>query len=629
MRFFLLFLISNFLYFTSFSQANSKLKKINITYDKIIPSPLEGNISNYYQYGPWSYAEYAEERSAILNNLSDGIYNIYENKSYKYLIARGTVVDKKKIGKWNYYYPNKKISQIVNYENGKKNDTTKVYNHIGELYACLNYKNDKLFGKQIYYGKYIYKYMQSSVDESYYTHSKKLGYEIYNEARMPVESNISFWTDNNYYTFGEIRQLQNSDSIICWNSLNIPILYNYTDINKQHRIINAKQNRPIFKDNIWKINVSLEDPNKIRFEFFDGPHLSYDFYTIDEYNSKYNDIKEYKNLIEFNLSLYYPDSIKNSYIINNITGTKNLEYLQKISIFSPNLYKIPDFLYQCKNLKEFNCGTSFINWANEKTDSLINLEIFSAGINLNSADILIKQLSQLPKLSILDIGGFNEWHKLKNLYLLQNIKQLSLNPIVNNDNLFTIKLKIPKDIFKLENLVDFKNSYGGKYFYKSYKKMLHKLPNCFYSPFGTGCLEKGTKISLSNGNSTNIEDIKVGDILISYNVGKNSIDTTTVTKTFIHKENIFDCINIFLQINDSIIKIGATSNHPFFKSSNEIINAGSIKVNDKLMYVDKSNIIIFPMVKKVEKLKGKYTIVYNIETTKHNYFANGILVHNK
>ena len=624
MRFFLLFIISNFLYFTSFSQANSKLKKTNITYDKIIPSPKEADISSYYQYGPWSYAE-AAERSAYLNNLSDAIYNIYENKSHKYLIATGTVVDKKKIGKWYYYYPNNKVYQIVNYKNGERNDTSKLYNHLGELYSDFNYKKNKLCGKQIYYGNYLCRYMQNSVDNSYYTHTKKQGYEIYSETWMPDESNLSFWTD-----VGEIKQLQNSDSIIWLNSLGIPILYNYTDREKQNNRLNTKQYRPINKNNIYKINVIKENPNEIRFEFFDGTNgMSYDIYTIEEYISKYNDIQDYKNLIEFHISFYTKDSIQNDNIIQNITGTKSLNHLEKIVIYSSNLSKIPSFVYECNNLKELHISSPFNSWNNEKIESLTNLEILSANSNLISTDNLIKQIYQLPKLNILELGSSNEWYKLKNLHLLQNIKQLSLYPNVNNDNIFTIKLKIPKDVFKLKNLIYFQNRYGGKHFYKSYKIMLKKLPNCYYSPYGTGCLEKGTKISLSNNNDINIEDVKVGDILIAYNEETNSIDTTTVTKTYIHKENVFDCMEIFLQINDSIIKIGTTSNHPFFSQSKGIINAGSIKIDDKLIYIDKSNKIIYPKVQKIQKLKEKYNTVYNIETTKHNYFANGILVHNK
>lgn len=589
------------------------------------------NSSRYYQsfyHGNGAWASSSIEQNLSLKNLSDGIYKIFCDKSHKCLIAMGNITNKQKTGKWVYFYPNKKKYLEINYLNDQKNGNSKLYNHLGELYADLNYKDDKLFGKQTYYGKCLYECRPSSIENYYYTQNKKNGYEIYTEDRYPTESNISFWVDDNY-CFGEIKQLQNSDSLICWNSLGIPILYNYTNSSKQYNRFNNIQYKPVYKQEVWKINLSYKSLNEIRIVFYDGTRIKDNVYTINEFLSEHNNFQDYKNLIELHINLYHSDTILNNNIIQNITGLKDLENLQKIVCHNSNVNKIPAFIYECKNLKELHFSSRRNNWSNERIETLQNLETLIIWDECFDTDNLIKQLAQLPNLKVLSLSSSNRWDKLKNLDLLQNLKQLSLYPSVNNDNVFTIKLKIPKDVFKLKNLEYFNNSYGGKYFDRSYKKMLRKMPNCFYTPFGTGCLEKGTKILLSNNNTINIEDIKVGDILIAYNEKINLIDTTTVIKTFIHKENVFDCMEIFLQINDSIIKIGTTSNHPFFSQSNGIINAGSIKINDKLIFIDKSNKIIYPKVQKIQKLKEKYNTVYNIETTKHNYFANGILVHNK
>lgn len=600
------------------------LPNIYITYAEVQAMLRKGNNSYTYPKQPWSYADQLEPAISYLH-FPDGFYNIYENKTRNYLIARGTIINEKQTGTWHYYYPNKCISRSYTYPNPQANDTVnvKVYNHLGEVYADLKYRHDVLCGKQIYYGAYLYNSPQTSYDSPYYT--KKSGYEIYNGSRTPLECNLSVWNDDydDDYSYGEARIVKNKDSTTYRNEQGVPML----------RIIhNIKPGvtpyHPIVKNEVWKIELSSLNGDKLRCEF-NNRNQTYDStYSINEFISR-RPFQEYKNLSKLIISFLATDTANMNKLLKNISGTQHLEHLEDIIIL-PSLNYIPPFVYDCKHLKSLHISYFTGDWDNEKMNCLSQLETFSAGVNTSlAADKLLKQLGQLPNLKVLSLGESHEWHKLKNLHLLRNLTRLSLHPVVNNKDMFTTNIKIPKDVFGLKHLVYFTNSYGGNYFYASYRKMLKKLPNCLYTPFALGCLEAGTNILLAKDTAVKIEDIKVGDIVLAYDHNTNTIDTSLVTKTFIHRNNNMSCLELYVQTKDSLIKIGTTGNHPFFIGGNETINAGGIKLTDKLMFTDASRHISRPAVQKIVRLKQNYHTVYNIETTKHNYFANGILVHNK
>eukprot|EP01084_Bolivina_argentea_P222763 377006_1 len=43
-----------------------------------------------------------------------------------------------------------------------------------------------------------------------------------------------------------------------------------------------------------------------------------------------------------------------------------------------------------------------------------------------------------------------------------------------------------------------------------------------------GCFVEGTKVSLSNKKTTNIEDISIGDVVLTYNLNKNKLESFPV-----------------------------------------------------------------------------------------------------
>ena len=135
--------------------------------------------------------------------------------------------------------------------------------------------------------------------------------------------------------------------------------------------------------------------------------------------------------------------------------------------------------------------------------------------------------------------------------------------------------------------------------------LVHNIPPCFV---------EGTAIELVDGWKP-IEDIEVGDIVLSYNTETTSFEQKKVTELFVHDEDKT------LIIDDTL---ECTPNHPFFRDD-EWIHAKELKVGDEILKLDGK----YHKVNKIETSEETKT-VYNFEVEDtHCYFAEGYLAHNK
>ena len=131
---------------------------------------------------------------------------------------------------------------------------------------------------------------------------------------------------------------------------------------------------------------------------------------------------------------------------------------------------------------------------------------------------------------------------------------------------------------------------------------------------GGACFVGGTRIQVPNGIEY-IENIEVGDVVKSFDVGTSSVVNSKVTETYVHSDREYMILN-------GIIK--TTSVHPFY-SDGKWIEAGDLTVGDKILHVDG----LVHTIKTIE-LSDTQVTVYNFEVDgSHNYFAEGYLVHNK
>jgi intein/homing endonuclease len=127
---------------------------------------------------------------------------------------------------------------------------------------------------------------------------------------------------------------------------------------------------------------------------------------------------------------------------------------------------------------------------------------------------------------------------------------------------------------------------------------------------------------MSNGEKMNIQDVKVGMEVISWNEETKNQEYSKVTETIISSNTALVTIK-----TDSGIKITCTREHPFWiKESSGWIQAMLLERGDIVTLEDgKSETII-----SVETNKVTDTPVYNLHISdNHTYYANSVLVHNK
>lgn len=138
---------------------------------------------------------------------------------------------------------------------------------------------------------------------------------------------------------------------------------------------------------------------------------------------------------------------------------------------------------------------------------------------------------------------------------------------------------------------------------------------------GGGCFLRGTKVTLADGSLKPIEEITTHDSVLSYN-GK-SAEPAKVAKVFIHaKERRYLVI-----VTDDGRQIKVTPSHPVF-TGKDYKDAGTLKKGESLFVLAQGKLQATTI--KSITVKNETVKVYNIEVAKtHNYFAEGILCHNK
>ena len=149
------------------------------------------------------------------------------------------------------------------------------------------------------------------------------------------------------------------------------------------------------------------------------------------------------------------------------------------------------------------------------------------------------------------------------------------------------------------------------------------------------CFVEGTPILMEDGTYVNIESVKVGDRVLSFNFGKNESESSTVLDIFSKKIN-----KVVKYVFESGKELVATIDHPIYvvnkgwssyseELSNTLYSLESpvkkIEVGDEIKLFNETQILT-----NYEILEGEYT-VYNLSEveTHHNYFANDVLVHNR
>ena len=140
---------------------------------------------------------------------------------------------------------------------------------------------------------------------------------------------------------------------------------------------------------------------------------------------------------------------------------------------------------------------------------------------------------------------------------------------------------------------------------------------------------------MGNGSEKSIEEISVGDVVISYNEDLNLLE----------KKQVIDTIS---PIHDDLVsynfsdgtEITSTYDHPYYvegfklasyrptwtKERYKLSEVREIKLGDKF-YKPNGSIVELLSIKELERINIR-THIITIDGN-HNFYANGILVHNK
>ena len=151
------------------------------------------------------------------------------------------------------------------------------------------------------------------------------------------------------------------------------------------------------------------------------------------------------------------------------------------------------------------------------------------------------------------------------------------------------------------------------------------------------CFIAGTSIMLSNGDEKNIEDVVVGDTVVTYN-----------EKTGIHQDkNVLDTES---PVHDDLVKytfsneteVVSTHDHPFYVNNLELasyapkltnerydlpLEVSQIKAGDRVYTLDSDIETTILSITELPVVPTQ-TYIFSVEDNR-NFYANGILVHNK
>lgn len=153
------------------------------------------------------------------------------------------------------------------------------------------------------------------------------------------------------------------------------------------------------------------------------------------------------------------------------------------------------------------------------------------------------------------------------------------------------------------------------------------------------CFAEGTKVLMGDKENLNIEDIKIGDVILNYNEALNQIEIDTVT----HIDKVVHNNIIEIMFNNDEINVN-TDDHPYLvkgkgwcsyrpalTEKNYGIKCQKLEVGDFCYYYgETSNEVESVRISRISKL-NKNIMTYNLTglAKNSNYIANGVIVSNE
>jgi hypothetical protein len=137
------------------------------------------------------------------------------------------------------------------------------------------------------------------------------------------------------------------------------------------------------------------------------------------------------------------------------------------------------------------------------------------------------------------------------------------------------------------------------------------------------CFVAGTPITMADGSTKPIEQVRVGEEVLSWDEKSGALVAGAVEQTMVHPDS-----DRLVVVNDHLV---TTAEHPFWVDG-RWVEAAQLAVGDDLLRAEvghASPLLVDAMVTSLEARGGRAT-TYNFTVSRfHDYFAGGVLVHNK
>lgn len=359
------------------------------------------------------------------------------------------------------------------------------------------------------------------------------------------------------------------------------------------------------------------------------PDLVYELNIEKKNQAQIDSIGYYVNLKRLRVKIYPWDTIGMSNVLAKLKIISSLKHLEQIQLIGP-FETIPSVVFQCKSLLYLDVHDTRVKEIPQAIQSLTLLR----SLKLSSNDSLIYGKS------------------IRNLIPLKNLRELQL-PLENDQSL-------PPDIVSLTQLwylslgsyglcsdnyhspsIDFNLIYQLKqlrtleicwdqYYKADIFEFVIRMPGCMLFGYET-CFDRSSLVTMIDGSHKTIGEVKIGDVLLGYDMQSGTPDSTTVLATYVHHKpmegGVFIKYHYMVNGDRKEASISTTAIHPFY-INNVWTKAGEIKSGDSLVvkFGESESVAIVDAVDVYCSISEE---VYNFTTSNHTFFVNGVLVHNK
>jgi hypothetical protein len=159
---------------------------------------------------------------------------------------------------------------------------------------------------------------------------------------------------------------------------------------------------------------------------------------------------------------------------------------------------------------------------------------------------------------------------------------------------------------------------------------IHGFSIGVYFAVAHNCFVGGTEITMEDGSVKNIEDVIDDDVVLSFNENTLNVEPKSISNVRVFDETNF--IKIKLENGK---EIDSTLDHPYYTTATKMksyngttTNGEKLEVGDTLFLLNNEESELVKIESITEYTDNKSVYIFTVQDN-HNFYANGILVHNK